>query len=248
MMDLHAVEIEINHTCNRSCTYCPNSISDRKTKGSMDMSLFQLIMDRLADVSFSGRISFHLYNEPLLHPKLKEFVEITKLKLPRSKVHLYSNGTLLNAKLFSNLQKSGVDKFIITRHEKDSDDSKYIFEKTWNNLTELDKEIVEYKLFKEIHLVNRGGLLPNLGKDGLHLHPCHLPSHMLSVTVDGRVLSCFEDFNENLILGDLKTHSLNEIWNSSVYTDFRKQLKLGLRHNFKTCNGCNRREALPPFV
>ena len=248
MIDLHAVEIEINHTCNRSCTYCPNSILDRRTKGSMNIALFQLIIDRLNEVNFAGRISFHLYNEPLLHPKLKDFVEITKFKLPKSTIHLYSNGTLLTTSLFSSLQQAGVDKFIITRHEKDIESPKYVFENTWKNLSDLEKARVEYKSFDKIHFVNRGGLLSNLGSEGLHLHPCHLPTHMLSITVDGRVLSCFEDFNENLVFGDLKEQTLLEIWNSPAYSNFRRQLKVGMRHHFKTCNGCNRRESLPPFV
>lgn len=247
-MDLHAVEIEINHACNRSCSYCPNSILDRKTKGNMNMPLFQLIIQRLVEVNFSGRISFHLYNEPLLHPKLKEFVEITKLYLPLAFIHLYSNGTLLTTAVFEGLQSAGVDKFIITRHEKDIEDSNYAFKQTWKALSERQKVQVEYEPFQKIHFVNRGGLLPHLGKNGLDLHPCHLPTHMLSITVDGRVLSCFEDFNENLVFGDLKKQTLSEIWNSMAYSDFRKKLKMGMRHKFKPCDGCNRREALPPFV
>lgn len=247
-MDLHAVEIEINHACNRTCSYCPNSILDRKTKGSMDISLFRLIIERLVEVNFSGRISFHLYNEPLLHPRLKEFIEMTKLYLPQAAIHLYSNGTLLTATLFENLQNAGVDKFIITRHEKDIENSNYIFEKTWKALSEHQKVLVEYEPFQKIHFVNRGGLLPHLGKEGLHLHPCYLPSHILSITVDARVLSCFEDFNENLVFGDLKKQTLAEIWQSPAYSEFRKQLKMGMRHKFKPCDGCNRREALPPFI
>jgi radical SAM protein with 4Fe4S-binding SPASM domain len=247
-MDLHAVEIEINHACNRSCSYCPNSILDRKTKGSMSSSLFQTILERLIEVRFTGRISFHLYNEPLLHPKLQEFVALSKRLLPLSSVHLYSNGTLLTSKLFEDLKHAGVDKFIITRHEQDISSSNYVFAQTWKNLTEQQKLHVVYQPAEKIHFVNRGGLLPQLGQDSLHLHPCHLPTHMLSITVDGRVLSCFEDFNEVLVFGDLKTQTLTEIWNSSAYSQFRKKLKLGLRHQFKPCDGCNRREALPPFV
>lgn len=244
---LQAVEIEINHACNRACSYCPNSIQERKTKGSMSKQLYQLVLEQLKQVQFSGRVSYDFYNEPMLHPDLAEFVLMTKEALPKSNVHLYTNGTLLTEERFKLLINSGVDKIIATRHENDMNDSSYAFEQVYQGLTIPLRAKVDYRTHKELTLVNRGGLLKQISATGLPLTPCFIPSHMLTITVDGRVLSCFEDFNENLVFGDLKSESLVDIWHKDSFVQFRKNLQMGLRHLHSPCHECSRQNALPPF-
>jgi len=142
---------------------------------------------------------------------------------------------------------AGVDLFVITRHEEDSGKAQYTFANVFKRLSDEQKLKVRYRDHTELHLVNRGGILTHLGKDGLPLHPCHLPSHMLTITVDGRILSCFEDFREEKTFGDLKTQKLIDIWDEPSYISFRKDLKRGLRHLHSPCRNCNRKEVLPPF-
>jgi radical SAM protein with 4Fe4S-binding SPASM domain len=245
---LQAVEIEINHACNRSCSYCPNSILERKTKGVMSFALYELILNNLLEIDFGGRISYDFYNEPTLHPELERFVKRTKELLPKVKIHLYSNGTLLDSHKFHGLVTAGVDHFTITRHEMEfQDGKKYVFDETYKNLSDDLKKRVIYKTYQDLKLVNRGGLLKHIGAKGLALTPCHLPTHMLTVTVDGRILSCFEDYEEHLVFGDLKTQKLIDIWEKENYIQFRSDLKKGLRHLHRPCNECDRKQVLPPF-
>ncbi len=244
---LQAVEIEINHNCNRACSYCPNSSLERKTKGMMSGEFYQFVLQKFADISFTGRISLDFYNEPMLHPQLERLISLTREVLPSTQLHLYSNGTLLTQEKFVSLENLGVARFVITRHEADVDSKKpYIFDETLKKLTKIQQDKLIYRDHTALRLFNRGGLLKHLGT-GLALHPCHLPSHMMTVTVDGRILSCFEDFNEELVFGDLKTQNLIDIWNSEKYVTFRKNLKRGLRHLHSPCRNCNRAEVLPPF-
>lgn len=244
---LQAVEIEINHACNRSCSYCPNSISERLTKGIMTLAAYQIVLNNLAEFDFAGRISFDFYNEPLLNPNLSEFVKMTKQQLPKTQIHLYSNGTLLTEAKTMALFANGVDRLVITKHEEDEFSKKFVFDAVYNSLNEELRNKVLFKSYKDLHLVNRGGLLKHISSHGLDLHPCFIPSHMLTVTVDLRVLSCFEDYNENLIFGDLKQEKLIDIWNKDSYKLFRGNLQKGLRHLHMPCRNCSRKEALPPF-
>lgn len=247
MTTIQAVEIEINHACNRSCSYCPNSISERRTQGMMNTADFQIILNNLTEINFSGRISFDFYNEPLLNPLLPEFVKMAKTQLPETIIHLYSNGTLLSKIKTEMLLTIGVDLLIVTKHEEDENSDKYIFDATYNSLESNLKEKVKFKSYRDLHLVNRGGLLKHIAEGGLDLHPCFIPTHMLTVTVDLRILSCFEDFNENLIFGDLKSEKLIDIWEKDSYKLFRRNLQRGLRHLHTPCKDCSRSEALPPF-
>lgn len=239
-----AVEIEINHHCNLSCSYCPNSIAQRQEKGLMSWELYQKIIQDLRQIDYSGRISYDFYNEPTLHPHLSSWVAYTKKQLPRSCIVLYSNGTRLDEMMFNELFESGVDHFIITQHEQ-TQGSEYAFQKTFHSLKDQDRKNVTYRPFHQINLYNRGGLLEHIGTKVKPLTPCYIPSFLLSITVKGKVLACFEDFHQHNIMGDVNVQTLQEIWHSPTFTQFRQNLRRGLRHSNPVCLKCNRLEVFP---
>lgn len=238
----NAIEIEINHNCNKACSYCPNAEYERIEKGHMPEKLFLKLIEQLKDINFSGRMSFSFYNEPTLSPNLEKFSQIAKLALPAITIELYSNGTLIDLKKFNSLADAGIDKFIITKHENIDD---YLFEKTLAELEPEQLKKIEFRTFKELHLTNRGGLLKQLSNSvDLAFLPCMIPAMMLTVSVEGNVIPCFEDYYQKNQMGNISKEHLKDIWNSPAYTDFRKKLKLGLRHNFDVCKSCNRTEVL----
>lgn len=64
---------------------------------------------------------------------------------------------------------------------------------------------------------------------------CQFPWSSLSIKSDGKVAMCSQDFNNMVIVGDAKTQSLQEIWNSSELTRFRRS------HIFNsTCEMCSK--------
>lgn len=238
-----AVEIEINHACNRACSYCPNAVASRIHQGEMDPSLLIQVLGELRSIDFSGRVSFDFYNEPLIHSDFEGVVQMTRAQLERASIVVYTNGTRLPVDRFRRLLALGVDRFIVTRHEADR---LHLFEKTFSLLTNDEKSCVVYRDHKDIRLTNRGGMLPHLGESGLPLTPCQIPEQIITLTVNGNVLPCFEDFHEKLVMGNLRDQSLLEIWKSTKYREFRKSLRMGLRHLYEPCKSCNRIEVLPP--
>src|SRR6185503_15506674 len=77
------VEIEVSVRCNRSCIYCPNSkVGSTSPFSFMDIELFRRIIAQLSQISFSGRLSFHFYNEPLMRKDLEKLVAIARAPLP----------------------------------------------------------------------------------------------------------------------------------------------------------------------
>lgn len=237
-----AVEIEINHACNRQCSYCPNSILERKSKGEIDPTLYTKLMGELKSLGFKGRISYDFYNEPLLHSNFEGVVRETRVALPESLIEVYSNGTLLNRERLMGLFDCGVSKFIVTQHEQDP---VHLFERVYAGLAEEFKKKVEYRPFTALKLTNRGGVLKHLGTQGHPLTPCFIPSFIVTVTVSGNVLPCFEDFHEVLVMGNIREQKLMDIWSSEKYVSFRDQLRKGQRHQFKPCETCTRTEVLP---
>jgi radical SAM protein with 4Fe4S-binding SPASM domain len=238
-----AIEIEINGGCNRRCSYCPNSIQTRQDQGEIDPRLFLRILTELQSIQFSGRVSFNFYNEPLLHSDLAGVVAKTREHLPRARIVIYTNGTRLTLARFRSLLAVGTDLFVVTRHENEK---QHLFSTTYDQLLEEERSRVIYREHPSIKLTNRGGLLKHLGETGLPLTPCQIPEQVLVVTAEGKVLPCFEDATETMVMGSLNTYSLREIWHSEKYRNFRKALRTGLRHLYPACKNCNRSEVLVP--
>ena len=85
------VNVEISNICNLQCSFCPEVVRDKKI---MDLSLFEKVVEQVAPLT--EQIALHLMGEPLLHPKLPEFLDLcTKHQTP---VFFTSNGSLLTDK------------------------------------------------------------------------------------------------------------------------------------------------------
>ena len=238
---LKMVEIEINHHCNKACSYCPNSVAERKNTGEMSEELFLKLMNDLVAMNYEGSISYEFYNEPMLAKKIMWFVATTRKYLPKSFIYFYSNGTLLNNEKFHQLVDLGVNRFIITKHEN----TPYlVFDKVYENLSDELKEIVQYQLHTDLKLTNRGGTVKAGPAEIPPLTPCHLPSFLTVITVNGNVLPCFEDFHEEQVMGNIQNDRLLDIWQNEKFTQFRTQLKRGKRHLHSPCQTCNRLQIL----
>ncbi len=225
------VEIEINSNCNRKCQYCPNSKLKRTNLPLyMDTELFNKILSELKKINFDGRISYHFYGEPLLHPNLGNLIEKTSKMLKKSRLILYTNGDLLTEKKYLELVKSGVDYFVVTSHSL----------KTFPNRP---KQIVLYP--NNLHLTNRGGVIGVLIEP--FKFPCFAPTTTLIITITGEILLCYEDARREHVFGNIMYQPLEEIWYSNKFIEIRKQLASGNREAVNICKICNNIAHLEPI-
>jgi len=232
------VEIEINSKCNMACSYCPNSVDERVEQGDMSDETFDLILDSLEESSFKGIVSFHFYNEPLLSKKLEGFAKKLKARLSKVLLQIYSNGTLLTLKKFEELIDAGVDAFNITKHEDVKPN--YTFDKTYAQLDGEQKKRVIYNSFDQIDMSNRSGILEDIKSGAGPKTPCLLPSIMMSITLEGNILPCYEDFYQKLVMGNIKEQSLEDIWFGEKFSSFREEMrKPGGRLKNSPCDKCN---------
>ncbi len=137
----------------------------------------------------------------------------------------------------------GLNELIVTKHEKIKD---YIFDEVYKDLSDEQLALVKFRSYSDINLTNRGGLLPHIGGPIPALSPCMIPQFLLSLTILGNVIGCFEDYKQTLQMGNVMKQDLIEIWNNESYREFRKDLKHGLRHKYESCKNCNRIQVLPP--
>lgn len=234
------IEIEINHSCNLACSYCPNAEHKRIETGEMDTDLFKKLMKQLAEIDYDGLVSFHFYNEPLLCSKLDLFVGLLRDMVPKARLQLYSNGLFINYKRFRELVDLGVNYFCITRHEGIKED--FAFQKTLDQLTPEELKKVIFHNYKQIELNNRGGLLPHLNneKKDFSKFPCQIAQMFTVVTLKGNVLPCYEDFYQKEIMGNINDTHIKEIWESEHYKNFRRELKSKRStSSSKLCQNCD---------
>jgi radical SAM protein with 4Fe4S-binding SPASM domain len=68
---------------------------------------------------------------------------------------------------------------------------------------------------------------------------CTSPMYRMMINWNGTVQPCCADWSWNNIMGDINKNTLKEIWNSKVFTDFRKLHLEGKRFGNKACGTCS---------
>jgi 2-deoxy-scyllo-inosamine dehydrogenase (SAM-dependent) len=176
-------------------------------------------------VSFAGRLSYHLYNEPLLRRDLPRLVGIVRERLPAALQVLNTNGDLLDDTRYEALCEAGIDIFYVTRHSPGDYPSRpRQVVQTWQDLT----------------LTNRGGTLTHLPVSSTQTRhtPCFAPSEMLILTVTGDVLLCYEDADREHVMGNILRTPLPAIWASARFRALRERLERGDRGVETMCTRC----------
>jgi radical SAM protein with 4Fe4S-binding SPASM domain len=81
--------IEITNVCNLACSFCPKT--ERKPE-FMKIDAFGKILEQIKP--YAGFIYFHVKGEPLLHPEIDKFLDLSFEK--GFMVNITTNGTLIN--------------------------------------------------------------------------------------------------------------------------------------------------------
>ncbi|OIO79852.1 MAG: hypothetical protein COW11_02875 [Candidatus Omnitrophica bacterium CG12_big_fil_rev_8_21_14_0_65_43_15] len=232
------VLIETTTHCNRRCSYCPNSVFPRGLKENeklMPTELFKKIIGDLRGINFKGRISPHLYGEPLLDKRLPDLMEYVRRNLPQAKVVIFTNGDFLNAGILDRLYEAGVRSYYISLHENSkeavreiSDLIKYIRKN--KKKIRIDTQI----FYEDTPLFTRAGLVkPNNIAENLS---CLYP---LTINYKGDVLVCCNDYLGESAFGNLEKERLMDIWNKSGFKKIREELNRKI-YTLDICKRCRK--------
>jgi len=72
----------------------------------------------------------------------------------------------------------------------------------------------------------------------LRPHPCRNLWESVVIAWDGRVVPCCLDYNATMVMGDLRTQTLAEIWNDEAYVRFRR-MELEGKNVTSLCRNCS---------
>jgi len=91
---LRYVYIETHGVCGNRCGMCP-ARAGTKRRPRMSEELFTSIVTELGQGGFDGELHLYGQNEPLLDPRIFDFIRLAKRLAPRAKIMLISNFTRL---------------------------------------------------------------------------------------------------------------------------------------------------------
>lgn len=236
------VEIETYNRCNGGCAFCPVSKkNDTREERFMSFGLFEKIIDELSELNYHGCLALFSNNEPFLDKRIIDFSKIVREKLPYARTHLFTNGTLLDIKKFTEIINY-LDELVIDNYSEKLElipNCKYIKEYCEVHSELKNKVTIVMRNPKEI-LEARGGTAPNrTNMQMIENVKCTHPFRQLIIRPDGKVSICCNDALGLTEMGDVSTESLLEVWNGKKMEKARKKLVCEGRKSIEICKYCD---------
>lgn len=202
-----SIEIETLSYCNLRCATCPVAVAPRE-RTVMPTETFRRLVDELAAVDYAGALSPHFYNEPFADGRLPELMAYAAMKLPRARLLVFTNATLLTRELFEAMP-SAIAEYVVTT---DDETIRAAFERLMAELDPAQRAKFRARSIAAGALFSRGGVvsLPGLRP----VRRCSLPSRYCAVNAAGDVVLCYNDYLGKGAQGNIHRASLLEVWNA----------------------------------
>lgn len=152
MKKFSKIYVEITNKCNMNCSFCSKTSREDRF---MTVQEFEEIVKEIS--KFTSLIALHVKGEPLLHPNLKEMLNISeKYNL---KVNITTNATLLHKQLNTILTSPSIRQINISLHSAEQngiDENNYITNifNAIDSICENTNIIISYRLWNLKDLKN----------------------------------------------------------------------------------------------
>ena len=220
------VAIMLSNLCNYANIHkkCPAScINEKKI---FPLREIKKIIDDLVKIDFDGTLCFHIYNEPLIDPRLFWIVDYVREKLPMGKVLLYSNGYYINSVLKQEIEDNNwADAICLTGYGE----NEYI------RLMNLGWKIPCSVLFG--HLDNRINQYESNSK-AENKQGCTRFFKQISIYADGEIGLCCLDYLHPYGIGNVFDKSLIQCLDNDRVQKNIMDLLEGNRSQFSLCKNC----------
>ena len=175
----------------------------------------------------------------MLDERLADIVRFTRKELPRSKIFTFTNGDLLTESAVNELDDAGIDRIFVSAH--DAQTAARIEEVRHG---QKDPRVTTITRFYELAMDffhNYGGLVcSSLVSQRRYPHEkCDLPFQQLGINYRGDVGICCLDDMTQVLLGNIDSQPIREIFNGERIRKVRSDLLGGRRHCLILCKDCS---------
>jgi hypothetical protein len=181
-----------------------------RPKGFMSPETFMKVMELCERAPEKKPVAFHNFGEPLMHPKIMEFLTIASSRLPYTRMS--TNAVMLNEKRIHQLKETGLDELVISLHKPVDE------EIIWLASDVLPKVTVYGRTPEENHDWGKGGTNVEYGQKCVYLD-----ENTYVVLWDGYINTCCIEAEKQLQL------TVDDLLNGHEYKSERIPL-------CKTCN------------
>jgi hypothetical protein len=232
------VLIQTQNQCNYACTFCANRDVERPFH-RMPEDLFDRIVDNLRRLQYSGTVVLNLQNEPLMDGRLLSLIDAAVAMLPRARLLLHTNTSLLSTAKLERLAAAGVRCILNIYREEDRRNFS-----AGDLPSRLRRRVVVYDKTSwsaaTPDLLNWAGNASEMPVPQPPLTEfCPRPFTMLCITSLGKVVLCCLDWRHEWIMGDAAEDSLEDIWVGERFHAIRRKLLDGDRSGV-LCSRCNK--------
>jgi len=228
-----SVSIELSNLCQYAWFHvrCPLHLGMKspfliREPRILESEIVYRVLDTLDKYGYGREICFHRYNEPLIDPRLFEFIRYARGACPKSEIVILTNGHYLTLVLARELMQAGLSRLIISVYGNAEEQ-----ETKRRNWTEgLINQLPADFCYMMGHKVLDERLLFNYEREPLDSErPCCAPLGNLSITKDAELSLCCHDWKRLYIFGNLFEQSLEEILSSDSIWETYSRLSRGDR-------------------
>lgn len=253
------IDIELTNHCNLMCKMCDRNRMTR-LRGFMPESIYTKVVDECQKYKIPMR--FIGWGEPFLHPKIIDYLEYAK-PLP---LHITNNGQIITERNMRDLVRIGLDSIIFSFQGATKEGYEAMRGTDYDKLVSNILKLVEIRGDKEKPFIHVSSTMTNesrdevsafvnywqnhvdsvgFGKTNLHeprqftnYRPCSEVWHKLTVKWDGQVSACCGDYDNQLVVGNMKDYTLKEIWEGEELRAIRVLLSNNRFRNLTLCKDC----------
>lgn len=240
MASLISIEVNLIDACNRKCHFCPHAMPvkypnryDQKMSGQ----LVRILALQLEDMKYEGRISLSGYGEPMLNKEIAGHINIFRQHLPNNAIEMNTNGDPLTVANIQRVFGAGLTQMYVNLYDHKDQASKFI---------KMFRDAGEHNFVLRPHfdrddkygliINNRSGAMKPLAK-ALE-KSCGYTAYKAFVDWEGSVNFCANSWGREIIIGNIQTSHIRDIWLSEQMKEIRKKLFYGDR-SMAPCNTCN---------
>lgn len=221
---IRGIYFELSNLCNYAFIHKKCPASYQRTTRILSAQLVFSVIDELAEFEYNGFVSFHRYNEPLIDPRLYEFITYTRKKLPNAHIVILTNGFYLNDVIAGELRWKGVNCLMVSAYSIPE------FNRLCRMNIDYPYQVIKSLLDTRLDMYDRTPIdFPK---------PCYALVNDVTINSEGKVVLCCLDWKNMHEFGDLRKHKLKDIMQEKKFQKAHNDLISG-RRNLHLCKRCD---------
>lgn len=240
MASLVSIEVNIIDGCNRTCSFCPHSkpkVYPNRYDWKMSHQTVAILGAQMAQMGYRGRISMSGYGEPMLNKEVAGHIRTFRNYRPDNIIEMNTNGDPLTVENIQRVFEAGLTEMYVNLYDDKHQAEEFV--KLFR-----EAKCHDYILRPHFDKNDSYGLIIN-NRSGI-VNPkekalekkCYYPFYKMFVDWNGDVIFCANDWGRNIIVGNIASKHVQDIWMSEQMKEIRLRLAHGDR-SVAPCDKCN---------